>query len=106
MRANVRMLWSIICFCNFPSVLAKIGTLICLSAIFGPILIRKQPLSESRAAAPDAQNMKEITKLTEIMIEQVEELFGFFKFSAETKFEDIYEVFSLSLEAFLLMFSS
>ena len=72
------------------SILAKIGTLICLSAIFGPILIRK---NSEKAAMGSTQNMKELTKLTEIMIEQVEELFGFFKFNPETKFEDIYEVF-------------
>ena len=61
-----------------------------MSAIFGPILIRKQ--SQQPGATPDSQNMKEITKLTEIMIEQVEELFGFFKFGADSKFEDVYEV--------------
>jgi hypothetical protein len=47
--------------------------------------------------------MKEITKLTEIMIEQVDELFGFLKFGPDAKFEDVYEVF---VWGFLLLLST
>ena len=34
-----------------------------------------------------------INKLSEVMIEMVEDLFGFFKLGDGVKFEDIYEVF-------------
>ena len=61
---------------------AKIGSLICLSAIFGPLIITQK----------DPSMMKDATKVTELLIEGIEELFGYFKFDGDVRFEDVYEV--------------
>ena len=72
--------------------------------------MRKQPpAGAKKSAIPDSTNMKEITAVTEILIEHFEELFGFFKFEKGMKFEDIYEVgigSSFSAHCFFFLSSS
>ena len=80
------------------------GTLIRLSAVFGPILLKKPPPKEDeeggggggggegKAVSGRGENLKVVNKLSEVMIEMVDDLFGFFKLGDGVKFEDIYEV--------------
>ena len=70
-------------FCFLISIsLAKFAALICLSASFGNVVSPQN----------DNANQKDVIKAVEAMIQNVEELFGFFRFDNDTKFEDVYDV--------------
>eukprot|EP00009_Paramoeba_aestuarina_P006555 CAMPEP_0201508824 /NCGR_PEP_ID=MMETSP0161_2-20130828/2054_1 /ASSEMBLY_ACC=CAM_ASM_000251 /TAXON_ID=180227 /ORGANISM="Neoparamoeba aestuarina, Strain SoJaBio B1-5/56/2" /LENGTH=643 /DNA_ID=CAMNT_0047903595 /DNA_START=39 /DNA_END=1970 /DNA_ORIENTATION=- len=67
-------------YCNAGK--SKFAALICLSASFGNVI----------SPPHEKANQKDVIKAIEAMIQNVEELFGFFRFDNDTKFEDVYDV--------------